>query len=264
VMNYRLRSALLNWMFDRCVGRGCAGGSFFENDSNNNSSSGPIFEVSDSQFVAQVQGIQESFPKDVWHSALNLLGSHDTNRILFLLKKISGEDSDLAKKKFLFLTGFLMSYPGAPSIYYGDEVGVDAPGKWVGGTWQDDPYNRVPFPWADQGMTPDTSLQNSIRRLGQLRASHPVLSKGDFEWKEVDEARRLLVFERRLGSEKVLVLLNRSDVVQDVEINRFISDSSIKQAEEMYPSAGRIDRREGDSLKVKGLNPFEVRFLKLK
>lgn len=65
-----------------------------------------------------------------------------------------------------------MTYPGAPTIYYGDEVGVG------GG---DDPYNRMPYPWADQGGLPDEALLADFKRLTQLRHDLPVLRHGTLQ-----------------------------------------------------------------------------------
>ena len=268
VMNYRLRSALLNWMFDGCSGFGCSGKRFYENDSNDGSPLGPIAQTSDLEFMAQLTGIQESFPEQVWHSALNLLGSHDTNRILFLLKKISGENSELAKRKLLFLTGFLMAYPGAPSIYYGDEVGVDAAGVWSQGTWQDDPYNRAQYPWSDlelsTGVQPDMSLKKSIQDLGSLRASSSVLQKGTFQW--IDSSRigdRILAFERELGAERVLILLNRSNQAQDVEINKLIKLDGLKVLEEQFPLKGRKHYPGNGRVNISQLEGLGIRILRL-
>ncbi len=264
VMNYRLRSSLLNWMFDRCYGYGCAGTKFYDNDSNDFSPVGPIFQTTDKQFVDQVQGIHEAFPDPAWHSAFNLLGSHDTNRILFLLQKISGGDRSIARKKFLFLMGFLMSYPGAPSIYYGDEVGVTAEGKWIEGAWNDDPYNRVPYPWAEQGMSPDLELRAAIESLGSLRANHAVLNRGDFKWLRVDELNRVLIYERTYRNQRAIVVLNRSNTSHDIDLGEFVSPGMRAYLEELYPKEGRLIRAEGPSFLIRDLGSFDFRIFYLK
>jgi glycosidase len=262
VMNYRLRSALLNWMFDSCRGQGCMGRYFTENDSNDGSPLGPIFPTTETQFLDQIQGIQESYPEASWKSALNLLGSHDTNRILFILKKLSNEDGELAKRKLLFLTAFQMTYPGAPSIYYGDEVGVDAAGVWRYNTWIDDPYNRVAFPWADQGLRPDTRLQGEFRRLGQLRASSPTLQKGNFEAVNVSNDTRVFAFTRNLGSETYLVVMNRQNAGQKVVIPGSIGSLSFKDFVEVYPGVGTRYRSEGGALQLGEIPGLGVKILK--
>ena len=62
-----------------------------------------------------------------------------------------------------------MTFPGAPTVYYGDEVGL---------TGGDDPYNRATYPWADQGGKPDADMLASFKRLIGLRNQHAVLRRG--------------------------------------------------------------------------------------
>ncbi len=128
IMNYRFRSAVLAWMFDRCLGEGCRGDSFVDNDSNDFSSSGPISKISLNQFVNRLRSLEEDYPRQALLSSMNLLGSHDTNRIRFLLRKVSGEDDTLARRKQMFLASFQTVYLGAVTIYYGDEVGLTGEG----------------------------------------------------------------------------------------------------------------------------------------
>ncbi|MEO5666657.1 MAG: glycoside hydrolase family 13 protein [Bdellovibrionota bacterium] len=262
VMNYRLRSALLNWMFDACRGQGCYGRYFSENDSNENSPLGPIFPTTEAQFLDQLQGIQESYPEPSWKSAMNLLGSHDTNRILFLLKKISNEDSEIAHRKLIFLAAFQMTYPGAPSIYYGDEVGVDAAGTWRYNTWIDDPYNRAAYPWADQGMRPDLTLQKEFRRLGQLRASSPTLQKGDFEAVSASNESRVFSFTRNLGTETYLIVMNRQNASQNVVLSGGIGALGAKDYVEVYPNEGLRYKFEGSTLRLGDMAGLGVKILK--
>ena len=95
----------------------------------------------------------------------------------------------VARQRLRLALLFQMSYPGAPTVYCGDEVGL------AGG---DDPYNHAPYPWADQGGQPDRALHAELKRLIGLRQAHPVLRRGELLaplW--VDE--HLIVLARRLG-----------------------------------------------------------------
>lgn len=264
VMNYRFRTAVMNWMFDSCRGRGCFGRYFTENDSNDGTHLGPIFPVTEAQFQTQLDGVRESMPPQVWNSAYNLLGSHDTNRILFLLKKISNEDSQVARSKLKLLKAFMLMYPGAPAIYYGDEVGVAAPGVWSGSTWQDDPYNRVAYPWADQGMNPDVEMREWTKGLGQLRKNSPALRVGGFEWLQAAEGGRVVAFERRLAAERIVAVFSRSNSVQDVEITGLKGVSEAAEFEEIWPSTGLAHRSVGNSLTFSDVEPYGVRVIRLK
>ena len=91
---------------------------------------------------------------------LNLLGSHDMARFITLAK---GDQTALR-----LATLFQMTYPGAPSVYYGDEIGM------AGGH---DPANRGAFPW-QKPETWDTDLLHEFQRLIALRRARPALRRG--------------------------------------------------------------------------------------
>jgi glycosidase len=87
------------------------------------------------------------YAQDVTQVGQNLLSSHDTPRFL----QEAGEDI----QRFRLATIFQLTMPGAPSIYYGDEIGMS------GG---DDPDNRRAFPW-DNRASWDTETHDVIRSL---------------------------------------------------------------------------------------------------
>ncbi|MBN2547606.1 MAG: glycoside hydrolase family 13 protein [Anaerolineales bacterium] len=225
VMNYRFRSALLSWLFTGCSGSGCTGGTVFqENDSNSASSSGAISYLSPSQFNARLRSIQEDYPPMAFQAMMNLDGSHDTNRVRFLLKKVNNDNDAAAVQRMKEWWLFAYTYPGAPTLYYGDEIGLHQDGVYDSSTWQDDPYNRVPFPWPDAsgsyygyGSGSDTSsnayntnLQGFARHMASLRWSYPALQDGDVQHGLViDDANKLYGYARTNGSQTALILLNR-------------------------------------------------------
>jgi len=94
-------------------------------------------------------------------SQLNLLSSHDVPR--FLTRVGGDRDAFLAAHHALF------GYVGVPSVYYGDEVGLE------GGA---DPDNRRPFPWDEARW--DRCIHRTIRRLAHLRRRHPALALGRY------------------------------------------------------------------------------------
>jgi cyclomaltodextrinase / maltogenic alpha-amylase / neopullulanase len=98
-----------------------------------------------------------------WESALaqlNLLDSHDTARALWML----GEDESALRLCVLFQ----MVMPGAPCIYYGDEIGLSG---------ETDPYCRAAFPWDDQDSWNQSLLQH-YRKAVRLRRQHVALQDG--------------------------------------------------------------------------------------
>lgn len=131
------------------------------------------------------------YAPDVVLASQNLLSSHDTPRFLTMA---GGDPRRLSLAVFTQMT-----IPGAPGLYYGDEVGM---------TGGEDPGSRGAFPWYD-----DSSWNQEIlaitRQLGQLRRDHPALRTGEFEvvWQS-DEA---FAFIRRNLSERLLIVINRED-----------------------------------------------------
>ena len=101
-----------------------------------------------------------------------------------------------------------MSYPGAPTVYYGDEVGVN------GG---DDPYNRATFPWPDEGGRPDMALHASFKQLIAMRHAHPVLRRGSLEAPLIVGS-HTIVWLRRLGGTTALVALNSGEQAQALRL----------------------------------------------
>jgi glycosidase len=216
VMNYRYRSAVMSWLFTGCVaGSGCSGGAFEDNDSNAFSSSGAISAITPSQFNARLRSIQEDYPPAAFKAMMNLEGSHDTNRIRFLLKKANNDSDSAAVQRMKEMWIFAYTYAGAPTVYYGDEVGLTHDGVWDGSRWQDDPYNRVPFPWDDTpgSYGADTSnLLPHLRKMASIRLSYRALQDGDVQHGLIiNDAQKLYGFARTNGTQTALIALNRDN-----------------------------------------------------
>ena len=129
---------------------------------------------------------------------LNLLDSHDLARFLYFAR---GDASALR-----LATLFQMTFPGAPSIYYGDEIGMD------GGH---DPANRAAFPWG-RTDTWDKSLLHEFQRYVALRKARPALRRGSFAFLFAEDD--VAAFVRQLGDESVVVVLNTSSRHRNVDI----------------------------------------------
>ena len=92
---------------------------------------------------------------------------------------------------------FAMTYVGAPTIYYGDEVAMEGKG---------DPDCRRPFYWAWPEETDRTEVRNYVKGLIGLRKEHPCLVSGSYKTLLADGG--LYAFRRKGVSEEALVLLN--------------------------------------------------------
>ncbi|UCF78446.1 MAG: alpha amylase N-terminal ig-like domain-containing protein [Candidatus Eiseniibacteriota bacterium] len=130
----------------------------------------------------------------------NLLGSHDTERFLTLC------GGDTAKLKLAVL--FQMTYPGAPCIYYGDEIGLKG-GK--------DPDCRRTFKWDAERQ--DAELLEYYRGLVTLRNNHPGLRYGDFFTLLCDRNRNVYAFARECEGELAVVAINNDRSKQPAEID---------------------------------------------
>jgi glycosidase len=155
--------------------------------------------------------LRELYPPPAFHALMNLLSSHDVARALHRLGAVDGADSQaraLALRRFRLALLFQMTYPGAPSVYYGDEVGL------AGG---DDPYNRAPYPWADLGGQPDTALRETFRQLITLRREQPVLRRGRLDAPLFVDA-HVVVQPHRLGRTLALTALNNADAERQLTL----------------------------------------------
>ncbi len=181
VMNYPFRNAALAFLLDRDA----------------------------TTFYNILTELYASYPPAVSHSLMNVLGTHDTERILTLLgdptagegfsnaelsrKRLSSETRASAIRLLKLASALQFTVFGVPSIYYGDEAGMEG---------YHDPFCRFPYPWGRE----DTDLQAHYRRLGDLRRRHPSLREGEFRFLFVSE--HALGYERRAGKDRIRVYAN--------------------------------------------------------
>lgn len=137
-------------------------------------------------FVREIYSLREDYGP-MSETMVNLVGSHDTPRLLTLCRGHVG--------KAVQVLTFLLTDMGVPLIYYGDEVGL---------TGGNDPACRAAMPWSQQQW--DMRIYSSCRALANIRRRHPALRRGDFRLLKAHG--RLLVFSRRFEEDTVLVALN--------------------------------------------------------
>lgn len=136
-----------------------------------------------SGLVERMESLKENYPHHAFYECLNLLSSHDRERLITRLAgpkkedladderhqyRIPAEAMDEARAKVWLAVLTQMLSPGVPSVYYGDEVGMQG---------YTDPYNRGPYPW----KTPDEAIQTSYRTAIQLRRMFDLATSGDFK-----------------------------------------------------------------------------------
>src|SRR3990172_8328601 len=151
------------------------------------------------QFASKLESNLKAYQRENAYAMYVPLGSHDTERLLSIL------NGDVVKAKLAYL--FQFAYPGAPAIYYGDEIGM------VGGK---DPECRGAFPW-DQRQW-NAELRAWVKLLVSTRKRIPALRRWDYQHLLVDNRRRCFAFARTLGDSAVMVVMNMSATRRHVRI----------------------------------------------
>lgn len=153
-----------------------------------------------SEFANRVEDLLEIYPRENVYAMYLPLGSHDTERIFTMM----GGHLDKVKQAL----GFLFAYPGAPAIYYGDEIGLEG-GK--------DPECRAAFPWEAQEWYEE--LHAWVKSLISLRKEMPVIRRGNYQRLLVDDRHHCYAFTRTLADEAVVIVMNASPVSRWLDLS---------------------------------------------
>ena len=143
----------------------------------------------------KIMSLIENYPKEALYGALNILGTHDRERILTMMA--AEQDYNAACSKVKLLSTLQYTLPGVPCIYYGDEIAM------TGGS---DPSNRNTMAWEQANM----DMHYHYRMLGLIYDEHPVLKDGKINFLFENTAEDVIAFTRENEQEKILVLANRS------------------------------------------------------
>ena len=152
-------------------------------------------KLSPSELDDRLETLRRDYAPPFIHAQMNLLGSHDTARILTVL----GRDPVRLK----LAVALQLGYPGVPMIFAGDEAGCE--GDYAEAA-------RVPFPWDSA----DTELTAFYRTALHARRNSAALSVGDVETVWIDDATRSYGFARIWQNERAYVLLNEGDASAEV------------------------------------------------
>ena len=152
--------------------------------------------------------IAENYPPQVLLCNMNMLGTHDTPRILTALvddfdgsreekvkRHLSRGQREIAKERLLMASFLQYTLPGAPSLYYADETGMEG---------YKDPFNRRPYPWGKENQM----LLSHHKQLGRLRKQQEALRLGDLEFFQGGDQK--IGFSRSYNGKKLRIYVNRS------------------------------------------------------
>ncbi len=181
VMNYPFRTAIINFIRGWDAGKG---------------------------LKDAVMSIVENYPEQVVQCNMNLLGTHDTPRILTALvddfdgsreekarRRLSRNQFDVASERLLAASFLQYTLPGSPSLYYGDEACMEG---------YRDPFNRRPYPWGREELV----FLEHFQRLGRLRTKYEALRLGDIRFFEAGD--KHIGFTRSYRGQTLRVYCNRS------------------------------------------------------
>lgn len=198
VMNYPMREALI----DMALGR-----------------------ISADAFDERLMSIKENYPMPAYYSLLNIVSSHDVERVMTLMGgapprqevdreyqahfKLDGYALEQARDRSALVLALQMTLPGVPCIFYGDEIGVQGYG---------DPFCRMTFPWdrVDE-IDPNGKMRTHYRNMIQLRKSSKAFSVGEFY--SVYKHGEVYGFIRIYEDEKYIVAVNAASTHSKIRLD---------------------------------------------
>ena len=199
VMNYPFRTAIINFVRGFDSGRG---------------------------LKDAVMSIVENYPPEVVHCNMNLLGTHDTARILTALvddfdgsreekakRRLSRNSFDVAYDRLMMASSLQYTLPGSPSLYYGDEACMEG---------YRDPFNRRPYPWGRE----DPEFLAHFQRLGELRKNFEAFRLGDIRFFEAGD--KHIGFTRSYNGRTFRVYCNRSADPWEIPTQRMYFGMNMK------------------------------------
>jgi len=189
VMNYLVTSACLSFFTGSHLNLEAAreAGGFRDN----------VHPIDVHQFADRIDSILGMYHPDVTRVQLNLLDSHDTPRFL----TCAGDDIPSLQLALMFI----FTYPGAPCIFYGDEIGLDG---------RHDPDCRKSFPWDPSKW--NHQLRDFVKELIALRKTHESLRWGKYQ--RIYSAEGVYAFKRTSESETLIIALNAAEETRSIEI----------------------------------------------
>ena len=193
------------------------------------------------KFRETLESLRENYPPHAFYSLMNFLSTHDTPRILTVLGadhvpgskeeravfRLSPARRQLGLKRLRLAALVLFTFPGAPTVYYGDEAGMEG--------WED-PFNRAGYPWGQE----DSELKSFFSKLAHLRREQPALQTGQLHWRWT--AGSLLVFARELDGQLLTTVVNAADTPQTLTLPWFgdtardlLSSEALSPADNVLP-----------------------------
>lgn len=173
-----------------------------------------------SDATAALERIRERYPEEAFYAMMNLVGSHDTTRLLSYLDGIDDDrnqkeidkafptyknTTDTAKQRQYLVAFLQFTYAGAPTIYYGDEIGM---------TGADDPDDRRAFTWGKGNK----DLVTWYAKLADIRSQYSALRTGSVEPIDVNDD-AIMGYVRSDDKDIITVLGNNADSAKEITVS---------------------------------------------
>ena len=170
--------------------------------------------------AAAMDSLCRNYPQHVLDCLMNILGTHDTARILTVLSglqlpltrqemehfKLDAPALDTAKRRLRLAAALQYTLPGVPCVYYGDEAGME------GGA---DPFNRRCYPWGKE----DKKLLAWYEKLSSIRKQYSCFKDGKYELIQARDG--VFAFTRGKGKKRVLIAVNITDDECEIKATDF-------------------------------------------
>jgi glycosidase len=169
-----------------------------------------------------LKSIYSTYPKPVSDALMNILGTHDTERILTVLgkksakvcramgsqlanKRLSSEELNYAVQGLMIAATLQYTVYGVPSLYYGDEAGVEG---------YRDPFCRLPYPWGRENK----NIFEHYKTLGRIRTENTdIFATGEFSVIRAEDG--IIAYKRQNARGAIIVVANANEHQIDCKIN---------------------------------------------
>lgn len=216
VMNYRFREAVLAFIAEE--------------------------RINAQDFINRINEPNLDYPAQAVFSLQNLIDSHDTERFLY--------SSDGNKEKLKMAAALQFTYPGAPMVYYGTEVGLSG---------ASDPDTRRTMIWAERpnGNRPDQDLYQYYSKLAKIRKENKVLRTAGVEFETIESEPNVVVVKRKDKNGEIYTVLNAAQTAKEINLKLENKDQILDLL------TGKEYQSNSGELKLK-LDGYSAEILKIK
>jgi len=155
------------------------------------------------EFMLKINKVLIDYPKHIITSLYNLVDSHDTARIM----ETCDNNKTLVKLPYLFM----FSFPGAPSIYYGGEIGLKG---------KHDPDNRRCMIWDEDKQ--DKDIKEFMMKLISLKKNYHGFNSTEIEWLQYSDSESYVIYKK----DDLVFIINNNPHSIKIKVNEKISNKN--------------------------------------